>query len=120
MKWRILVSVSIVVITLALTSITARADGPTDAQYAMVHCSGLGIDSIVSGEQSFDTAYGFAHNLTTFEQWRGSYVDRTNQFARLIGCGDVLANDGAGAALTLAGKSYGPLYRAILKHEALP
>lgn len=120
MKQRILLSLSLVALSLALTAVAARADGPTDAQYAMMHCSGLPIDSIVSGEQSFDTAFGFAHNLTTLEQWQGSYVDRTNQFARLVGCGDVLASDGAGAALTLAGKSYGPLYRAILKHEVLP
>lgn len=117
MKW---LAVLVLLFALFALAPVARADSPTPAQYAMIHCSGLPIDYIVSGEQSFDTAFGFAHNLTTPEQWQGSYVDRTNQFARLLGCGDVLTSDGHGAALTLAAKVYAPVYGAILKHEAFP
>lgn len=117
MKWLLVIVLLFALFTFAPV---ARADGPTPAQYAMIHCSGLSIDYIVSGEQSFDTAFGFAHDLTTPEQWEGSYVDRTNQFAHAIGCGDVLTSDGQGAALTLAGKAFGPTFAAILTHGVLP
>lgn len=113
MKWKLALLVAVVLSFGALG--VAFADGPSDATLAIVQCSGMNLDTVVSGEQSFDTQIGTAKQLTTQGQWEASYVWRVNEFAHRVGCPDVLTTEGGwSGTLTYAAKYYVPVFKAIL------
>ena len=118
----IVVVLSIVLLTaIARVPHVAYAESPQPVQYAIAQCSGLSIDLVVSAQQSFDSAYGWAHQLTTPEQWQATYVARVNEFAHAVGCPDVLVQNADGsAALTFSARIYAPIFQAIYTHAAFP
>ena len=85
------------------------AESPQPYLYVMTRCSGLSITQLQSTQQDFDSAYGWAHQLTTSVQWSASYEARANEFAHALGCPQPL-RDGA---LTFAYKIYVPTYQYI-------
>jgi hypothetical protein len=120
MKMKVFVSVLVAMVLCVVFVGAALADGPQDVQYAMTQC-GPSIDLVVSGQQAFDTACGFSHQLTTPAQWQGSYISRVNEFAHAIGCPQMLGDDGSPAgALTFAAKIYAPVFKAIYTRGAFP
>lgn len=111
-------SIFIAALLFVLTVKTMLADSPQPVQYAMMHCSGLGIELVVSGERQFDDAYGFNHQLTTAEAWNNTYVARVNEFARLVGCPQMLNDDGSSVGvLSFAARIYAPTFKAIYIHD---
>ncbi len=119
MKWRLSIIIAVLIVTLSAK--IALADSPQPVQYAMMHCSGLSIDLIMSSERQFDDAYGFNHQLTTPAAWNNTYVARVNEFARTVGCPQMLNDDGSSVgSLTFAAKIYAPVYRVIVTHGVFP
>ncbi len=101
----------ILLVLIFLSAVPASAESPQPYQYALVKCSGLPVATLVRAEQSFDSAYGYKHQLTTLEQWIGTYEARVNEFASLLGCPQVLSE----GQLTFWYKIYTPVYRGILE-----
>lgn len=90
----------------SLTPLAALA-APPDYHFALAQCSGLSLAELAQANQKFDTAYGWAHQLTTGAQWAGSYEARVNEFAATLGCQPVL-KDGQ---LTFGAKLYVPVFK---------
>jgi hypothetical protein len=114
-KWLV---VFIFALGLVLVSVPrVLADSPQPYQYSLIRCSGLGIDLVVSGEQQFDTLYGYIHNLTTDAQWQATYISRVNEYASMLGCPAVLNDNGD---LTFQARIYAPVYQWIVEHGPTP
>lgn len=108
------VAILFVVASLFVFTPAAHADNPPDAQFAIEQCSGLTLVEVISAEQRFDTEIGYEKNLTTQGQWEQSYVWRVNEFAHLVGCPDVLTEEGGwSGTLTKAAKFYVPTFKVV-------
>lgn len=114
MKWR--VALLIIVVLAAFLPTSTFADVPQPWAYAAVQCSGLPVSQVWSGFYEFSAWYGWAHQVKTPTQWSGSYDARVNEYAHLLGCGDMLEN----GALSRWAKSYVPVYTAILTSAPWP
>lgn len=84
----------------------ASAEAPQPYTYALMQCSGLGVNDLAIAQQKFDSAYGWRYQLRTDAQWAGTYEARVNAFAATLGCAPVL-RDGQ---LTYAAKIYVPVW----------
>ena len=109
-----------VLLAIAFTPLTTFADSPA-YHYGMVKCSGLSLSELSIANQRFDSAYGWAKQLTTLQMWQGTYIARVNQFASSVGCPQVLIDDNTPTGqLTLHYKIYDVWYQFYLNADIAP